>query len=996
MRKGVEARILGPLEIVVDGERVDVRGGKQRELLAILLVHASEIVSSDRLIDDLWADEPPATALKTLQALVSRLRSDLGAAGDALETHGYGYRLVVEPERLDAKAFCARAEEGRRALARGEPAEAAQKLRASLALWRGPALVEFRYQNFAQNEIARLEELRLAAREERIAADLELGRHQEVVVELEELVREHPLRERPRAQLMLARYRAGRQAEALATYDEGRRALAEELGLEPSEALQQLQRQILSHDPSLAAPEPAHRLRIAPRSRVPLLAAALGVVLLAVAGGAALQRGLGGDGKEVKAAGALALDPASGDVVARVPLGTAPSAIAVGDGSVWVVDADDRTVSQIDAETRTPLRTFSTSATPTDVAVGAGSVWVGNASSAGSLLPTSITRLDAETGLLLDTIELGAPPGGHLYSVIAGLSRQHIAAAEDAVWVINPDLTVSRIDPRTNRIVARLEKVRAENIAVGEGEVWITEGANLAEIDPSLNVVARRVRLSGGEWLAGIAIGGGAVWAADPEAGRLWRVESGPNPAKRSIPLETWVAGVSFGEGAVWVTNEIADTVYRIDPRTGTARKLGAATAPRSVDAGEGSVWLTAASPPSENAALPASVCRNVYYRPERTPDVLIVSSLPLQGSLRQWTAPMVEAIRRVLAQRNFEAGAFSVGYQSCDSSTAQLGEEDFFRCGSVAKAFSRNLSVVGVFGSYTSPCSYPQIPIANEAPDGPLTMISPSNTFDGLTEDDDLYPTGMRNYFRLATPDRYQGFAQVELARQLGHDRLFVLTSRGGEYGDLFPDGMRAYAKRVGIRIVGEASFDAEAEEFEQLVRRVATARPESVAIVGLLVPGTGTMIRELRAALGPEVALSAPDAFNLPDDLRSLAAGAAEGLYVTTYGIPNDKLPPAGKAFLKSLATEHAGDPGPDFAASYGAQAAEILLDAIARSDGSRASVTEQVRRTQVQNGILGDVSFDPNGDLVDGPMTILRFRGRDFVVDRVVRVRPSAKSK
>lgn len=995
MRNGVEARILGPLEIVVDGERVDVRGGKQRELLAILLVHASEIVSSDRLIESLWHDNPPPSALKTLQALVSRLRSDLGSASDALETLGYGYRLVVEPERLDAEAFRAGAEEGRRALARGEAEKAAETLRAALALWRGPALAEFRYQDFAQGEIARLEELRLAVQEERIAADLELGRHQELVVELEELVAEHPLRERLRGQLMLALYRSGRQAEALASYDEGRRALAEELGLEPSEALQQLQRQILAHDPSLAAPEPARRLRISPRSRVPLLAAALGAVLLAVAVGAALQRGLGGD-EEVRAAGALALDPESGEVVARVPLGTAPSAVAVGEGSVWVVDADDRTVSQVDAETRTLIRTFSTSSTPTDVAVGAGSVWVGNAPAAGDLLPTSITRLDAETGLVVDTIDLGERPSGHLYSVIPGLSRQHIAAAEDAVWVINPDLTVSRIDPRTNRIVARIEKVRAENIAVGEGEVWITEGAVLAEIDPSVNAVARRVRLGDDRSLAGIAIGGGAVWVADPEAGNLWRVETSPNPAKRSIPLETWVAGVTFGEGAVWVTNEIADTVYRIDPRTGDSREVGSATAPRGVDAGEGGVWLTAASPPSEDAALPASVCRDVYSRPGESPDVLIVSSLPLQGVGRRWAQPMVDAIRRVLEQRGFEAGAFSVGYQSCDSSTAQVGAEDFFRCGFVAKAFSRNLRVVGVYGSFTSPCSYPQIPIANEAPEGPLAMINPSNTFDGLTEDDDLYPTGTRNFFRLATPDRYQGFAQVELARQLGHDRLFMLTSRGGEYGELFLDGMRAYAKRVGVRIVGEASFDAEAGQFEQLVRRVARARPQSVAIVGLLTPGTGTMIRELRSALAPDVALSAPDAFYLPEDLLELAADAAEGLYVTNYGVPNDKLPPAGKEFLKSFATERGGNPGPDFAASYGAQSAEILLDAIARSDGTRASVTEQVRQTTVKNGILGDVSFDPNGDLVKGPITILRFSGRDFVVDRVVRVRPSATSR
>src|SRR6185312_10861932 len=132
--------------------------------------------------------------------------------------------------------------------------------------------------------------------------------------------------------------------------------------------------------------------------------------------------------------------------------------------------------------------------------------------------------------------------------------------------------------------------------------------------------------------------------------------------AKRAIPLEAWVAGVSFGEGAVWVTNEIGDAVYRVDPRTATPKQVGEATSPRAVDAGDGGVWLTAASPPSEDAALPASVCGDVHYGGEGSPDVLIVSSLPLQGVARQWTQPMVDAIRHVLEQRGFEAGTFSVG----------------------------------------------------------------------------------------------------------------------------------------------------------------------------------------------------------------------------------------------------------------------------------------------------------------------------------------------
>lgn len=274
--------------------------------------------------------------------------------------------------------------------------------------------------------------------------------------------------------------------------------------------------------------------------------------------------------------------------------------------------------------------------------------------------------------------------------------------------------------------------------------------------------------------------------------------------------------------------------------------------------------------------------------------------------------------------------------------------------------------------------------------------MISPSNTHDALTEDDELYPSGMRSYFRLATPNRFEGTALVELARRLGHDRVFLLTVREEDYGPLFRDALLRYAGRVGVRIVGSAALDRDAETFGPLVRRIAASGPEAVVIDGILTETTGALIRELRATLGPDVTLAAPDAFNLPEDLREVAGEAAEGMYVTNYGVPNERLPRKGKQFLQSLASARGGDPGPDLAASYGAQIAAILLDAIARSDGTRASVTDEVRQTQIQNGILGDVAFDAKGDLVEGPITILRFTHGDFVVDRVVRVRPPASSR
>jgi branched-chain amino acid transport system substrate-binding protein len=367
-----------------------------------------------------------------------------------------------------------------------------------------------------------------------------------------------------------------------------------------------------------------------------------------------------------------------------------------------------------------------------------------------------------------------------------------------------------------------------------------------------------------------------------------------------------------------------------------------------------------------------------------------LVASLPLQGPItRELSQAMVDGIKLVLEQREFAAGAFTVGLQACDSSTAQSGAEDFFRCGSNAKAFARNLAVVGVFGSYTSFCSYLQIPITNQAPGGPLAMISPSNTHDDLTEDDDLYPSGTRSFFRLAAANRYEGAAQVELAKQLGHDRLYLLVS--GDYGALFTRDLRSAARRLGVDIVGAATFDSDAGAPPELVGDVAASRPQSVAIVGLLTPASGALIRELREALGPGVAISTPDGFGLYDALRKLAGPAATGVYSTVHGIPNSHVSAKGEQFLSAFAAAHGGDAGPDVAATYGAQAAEIFLDAIARSDGTRASVTEQVRLTDVRNGILGDVSWDAKGDLLEGPIMILRATDSEFVVDRVIVVRP-----
>jgi DNA-binding SARP family transcriptional activator/class 3 adenylate cyclase len=260
----VEFRILGPLEVLDDGRPVALPGGRGRALLALLILHAGEVISADRLIDELWGEGPPPTATTALQGLVSTLRKRLeparsgGEARAVLRTVPPGYVLATDPTSVDANLFRRLLEEASGATA----AERSARLRRALSLWRGPALAEFTYQPFAQREITTLEELRLVSIEERAEADLALGRHGQLVAELEALVAEHPFRERLRGQLMVALYRAGRQAEALAVYREARQALAEELGIEPGPELRQLEGAILRQDPALDL-EPSHEAALA-------------------------------------------------------------------------------------------------------------------------------------------------------------------------------------------------------------------------------------------------------------------------------------------------------------------------------------------------------------------------------------------------------------------------------------------------------------------------------------------------------------------------------------------------------------------------------------------------------------------------------------------------------------------------------------------------------------------------------------------------------------
>ena len=667
----VRFRVLGSLEVEVDGVAAALGGTRQRTVLAVLLLHANEPVATDRLVSESWGENAPASATKTAQVYVSRLRGTLGT--DTLSATPGGYLLGVAPGALDTDQL----EELRARAREADPREAGRLLREGLALWRGPPYADLRYEEALQPEIRRLEELRLATLEERIEADLAAGEASQLVAELEALVAEHPHRERLRGLLMLALYRSGRQTEALETYQQGRQLLDSDLGLEPGPELKELERAILAHDPALDGPQRAIRRKAKRRSGA--LVAAGGVLLLAAALTAAfVARDRGGE-TTVRGAGAEALDSQTGKLLATVPLGSSPSSVAVGAGAVWVLDADDKTISMIDPKTRS-REIFSSSSTPTDLAAGAGALWIGNAFRerpfSATSYPESVSRLDPETRVIVKTIRLPRPGVRRFTgaSSFPGL-LQHIAVTSDAVWVVGADLGVYQIDPRTNqRVGGRVKGLNAIAIAAGNGGVWAIQADDnsVAKIDPRTNTITQRIKLRS-EGLSSLAVGASDVWAADPFGARVWRIDPGLK-LPRKIPLDPGVSSVAAGAGGVWATNELGGLVYRIDASTNKANVARRTDRPAAVAVGGDAAWVSVAGPPPAGTDLPTSVCNQIDAGGEANPRFVIVSDLPLKGSDIAYTHQMVEAIQLVLERRHYRAGAYAVGYQSCDDSTAQGG----------------------------------------------------------------------------------------------------------------------------------------------------------------------------------------------------------------------------------------------------------------------------------------------------------------------------------
>jgi YVTN family beta-propeller protein len=768
----MEFRILGPLEVEAEDGPLPLGSPKQRALLEVLLLNANEVVSRNRLIEAVWGEQPPATAPTALQVYVSRLRkllepSDSGGEHRVLVTQRPGYLLRVDAEQLDLLRFQRLLRDGRAARAAGDAETAAVQLGEALVLWRGEPLAEL---STAHGELERdrLRELRLTAIEERLDSELALGRHAHVVEELEALVARHPLRERLRGQLMLALYRCGRQAAALEAYRRGRQQLRDELGLEPGEALQRLERAILNHDPALeletGAPptgvdqsiprgtvtflfsdiegstrllkelgplygdalsdhqrimraafsahggsevdtqgdsffvafgrakdavaaavdaqrdlaahawpgggavkvrmglhtgEPRvggdryvglgvhkaariasaghggqvllsrttrelvedelptgvtvrdlgerrlkdldrperlsqlvieglqsdfarlntldeelrrkRRLMYAGSALIGVLAAAVAIPVFALGAGGS------GSGANVAPNSLAVIDTHSNKVIGTAAVGVRPSAVAIGAGSVWVVNIDDKTMSRIDPQSRSLQRTISLRSTPTGVAVGFGAVWVANG------VAGSVSRVDPGTDDVTATTNVTPLAAGGSVTVGA-----------NAVWAVFSNSSIGQIDPTSGRLLATgLAGTAPTAIAYGGGAVWVANSGdnNASRILPA--TVTAFATPGVGRHPAGIAVGDGAVWVADEGDNTVTRIDLSSG-STATIPVGQGPTGIAVGDNGVWVANSDDGTVSRIDPlQERVVKTIRVGNRPVGVAAANGRVWIS-------------------------------------------------------------------------------------------------------------------------------------------------------------------------------------------------------------------------------------------------------------------------------------------------------------------------------------------------------------------------------------------------------------------
>jgi branched-chain amino acid transport system substrate-binding protein len=395
---------------------------------------------------------------------------------------------------------------------------------------------------------------------------------------------------------------------------------------------------------------------------------------------------------------------------------------------------------------------------------------------------------------------------------------------------------------------------------------------------------------------------------------------------------------------------------------------------------------------------LPASSCSAIQNGGGK---ILVASDLPLEGSGRTQTSQMTRAIKFIFAQHGWKAGNYSIAYQSCDDATAQAGKWDSGKASANANAYAQNSSVGAVIGTFNSGAAEIEIPILNRAPNGPIAMVSPANTYVGLThpgpgtaagEPGKYYPTGKRNYARVVAADDYQGAADAVLAKSLGVKKVFILNDKEA-YGLGVATNFKNAAVKLGIKVVGFTAWDGKASSYEALAVKIKSSGAQGVFLGGLICENGGKLIKDIRAGVPSSVHIMMPDGFTPVSATVQQAGNAAEGATVSVAGLPNTALKGAGKAFVKAFTK--ADHKAPDPYSVYAAQAAEVVVQAIKQSNGTRADIAKQLFKVKLAGSILGNVSFNSNGDVQSNPVTIYKVKGGKSTTLKVI-VPPTALVK
>ena len=401
-----------------------------------------------------------------------------------------------------------------------------------------------------------------------------------------------------------------------------------------------------------------------------------------------------------------------------------------------------------------------------------------------------------------------------------------------------------------------------------------------------------------------------------------------------------------------------------------------------------------------------STACAPTEYGGQGSPDYVLVSDLPLRGSTRKQALQINDAVRAELQRRGYEAGGHTIGFRACDDSTAGSEGSDPGACRSNADSYADDDQVIGVIGPLDSSCAAILIPALNLAANGGIPLVSPSNTYPCLTrggagcdlsEPGRYYPSGTRTYLRVRGNDVFQAAADARFAREQGVRKVYVLHD-GEAYGVGLATGFRRAAESLGLEVVGFGGWDPAAPSYTPIFRKIGTSGADAVFLGGLIDRNGGRLIEDKVAVLGPndgDVRLIASDGFATQQTIDD-AGPAAAGMFVSAPGVPYRRLPAAAKAYARELVADHPGDEPLAADTIYGAQAARVMLDAIARSDGTRRDVTARLFETRVTGGLLGTFGFDRNGDPARATGPVVGFTiftvGRRLHVETTVEPAPS----